>query len=78
MIQAAIYTEIHHFFNMLSAQNIESPSITVPDFRITFYSGATVFQLFSKNTVLVLHVKICFVNIGVVLVDILVSQKCFK
>ena len=33
---------------------------------------------FKKKTVLVLHIKICFVKIGVVLIDILVSQKCLK
>ena len=54
------------------------PSITVPNFGITDHSSVTVSWLLQKKTVLVQCIKICFVKIGVVLLNILVSQKCLK
>ena len=54
------------------------PFYNCSKFQNNFQSGVTVSWLFQKKTVLVLHIKICFVKIGVVLIDILVSQKCLK
>ena len=66
-----------HYKNYMKIWN-KCPSITVANFRITDHSDETVSLLFQKKTVCVLHIKFCFVKIGVVLIDMLVSQKCLK
>ena len=55
------------------------PNITVSNVGITFHGDMTVFNYFrKKKSIPVLHVIFCFVKIGVVLIDILLSQKCLK
>ena len=54
------------------------PFYNCSKFQNNFSEWCDCILAISKKTVLVLHIKICFVNIGVALIDILVSQKCLK